>query len=134
LSQIVEDDENLRVQMTITADDILIGFWRLASTPPSETTGSTRIQKSAFRQLLQIADGFGFIACRPRTELEELGRLGICSPNLSAILREIAGVELQRRRKLREISGLELEIQRLLRQAAEPSDPYGRGRAGEPTK
>ena len=103
--------------MTVTAAEIRIGIWRLVNKPPSKTNGNTRIQKSAFRQLLQIRGGFELIASRPATELEELGRRRICTPNLNAILQELAGVELRKREKLLDLAGIESEMQSLLRQA-----------------
>jgi hypothetical protein len=109
--------------------DLCVRFSDLASTPSSKTNGDTRIQKSAFAQLLQIAGEVEFIACRPKT-----GRRGFCSSNLSAILREMAGVELRKWEKLRELAGLELGRQRLLRQAAEPGDPDRRSCAGGNTQ
>ncbi len=118
----------------ITAQDIQIRLWQMVNRPPTKIHGNTRIQKSAFRQLLQIAGGVGFLACQPAAELGELARQGICSLNLRAILPEMAGVELKRRNKLRELANLELEEQRLLRQAAEQYEPRRHSRASGPTK
>jgi hypothetical protein len=120
--------------MTVTATDIIIRLSDLANTPPRKTRGKIGSQKSAFTLLFEIDGGVGFIACRSATELEELGGRRICSPNLSAILREMASVELQWREKLRELAGLELERQRLIRQATEPSESDRRSRAGGPTQ
>jgi|SRR4051812_36386071 hypothetical protein len=101
----------------ITAQNIQIGLWQMVKKPQSKIHGNTRIQKSAFRQLLQIAGGVGFLAFQPAAELRDLGRRGICTPNLNAILQELAGVELRKREKLRDLAGIESEIQSLLRQA-----------------
>lgn len=79
--------------MTVTATDIIIRLSDLANTPPRKTRGKIGSQKSAFTLLFEIDGGVGFIACRSATELEELGGRRICSPNLSAILREMASVE-----------------------------------------
>jgi hypothetical protein len=105
------------MHMTITEQDIITRLWEIANSPTSKARGTIGGRRSAFKLLLEIRGGFGFIASRPATELQGLGRRGICSPNLGTIMREIAGVELQRREKLRELAGLELETQRLLRQA-----------------
>jgi len=104
--------------MTITADYIISTVWELANTNPSETGGKTGSQKRAFRLLLVIRGGAGFIACRPEAELAELGRRGICSANLGKILRNMAGVELQRRQGLIDASSFEEQIRRLMRDAA----------------
>jgi hypothetical protein len=108
--------------MTITANYIISEVWELANMDPRKTAGKTGSQKRAFRLLLTIRGGVGFIACRPEAELAELGRRGICSANLSMILRKMAGVELQWRRSLVDVSGFEAQMRRLMREAARPGD------------
>ena len=104
--------------MTVTADYIISTVWELANTNPSHTGGKTGSQKRAFRLLLLIRGGIGFLACQPEADLAELGRRGICSANLGTILRKMAGVELQRRRGLIDASVFEAEVRRLMRDAA----------------
>jgi len=108
--------------MTITADYIISTVWELANTNPSETGGKTGSQVRAFRLLLLIRGGIGFIACRPEPELAELGRRGICSAKLGTILRKMAGVELQRRRGSIDVSGFKAQMRILMREAARPGD------------
>jgi len=108
--------------MTITANYIISEIWELANWDPRRTAGKTSSQKRAFRLLLTIRGGVGFIASRPEAELAELGRRGICSANLSMILRKMAGLELQRRQGLINVSGFEAEVRRLMRDAARPGD------------
>jgi len=87
--------------VTVTAKDIINGLWDMANTSPSKTRGKIGSQKSALRGLLSMKVGLDFIVRRPAAELDELGRREVCSPNLNAILRELAGVELLRRKTLR---------------------------------
>src|ERR1700738_4998911 len=98
--------------MTITANDIITGFWDMANRDPSKTNGKTGSQNRAFKELLKMRGGVEFIVCRPWAELDELARRGVCSANLRTILPELAGVALQRRKVL---SDLESQMRRLLR-------------------
>ena len=122
--------------MTITANDIITGFWDIANRDPSKTNGKTGSQKRAFKELLKIRGGVEFIVCRPWAELDELARRGVCSANLRTILPELAGVALQRRKVL---SDLESQMRRLLRDAATgteagvpKTDDFGTGRSNNP--
>jgi hypothetical protein len=101
--------------ITITANDIITGFWDIANLDPSKTKGKIGNQKRAFKELLKIRGGVEFIICRPWAELDELARRGVCSANLRSILPELVGVALQRRKIL---SDLDSQIRRLLRDAA----------------
>jgi len=93
--------------MTITPNEIISRVWGIANVDPCKTGQKTSAQKRAFRLLLRIRGGVAFLACRPRAELEELGRRGICSTKAAAILRKMAAVELQKRRGLITESGSE---------------------------
>ena len=115
--------------MTITANYIISEIWELANMDPRRTAGwtgskesseTTSSQKRAFRLLLTIRGGVGFIASRPEAELAELGRRGICSAKLSMILRKMAGLELQSRQGLIDVSGFEAQVRRLMCEAATP--------------
>jgi hypothetical protein len=108
--------------MTITPNEIIARVWELATADPGKTGRKTSSQKQAFRLLLRIRGGVAFIACRPKAELEELGRRGICSTNVGAILRKIAHVELQRRRGLIDVSDFKAQTRRLMRDLARPED------------
>jgi hypothetical protein len=101
--------------ITITANDIITRFWDIANLDPSKTKGKVGSQKRAFKELLKIRGGVGFIACQPWAELDELARRGVCSDNLRTILPELVGVALQRRKVL---SDLDSQMRRLLRDAA----------------
>jgi hypothetical protein len=107
--------------MTITPNEIIAIVWELATKDPSKTARKTSSQKRAFRLLLDIRGGVGFIG-RPEAELEELGRRGICSTNVGTILRKIAHVELQRRRGLIDVSDFKAQMRRLMRDLARPGD------------
>jgi hypothetical protein len=84
----------MEAMMTITVNDILTRLWCLANLDPKQTSGKTGSQKRAFRLILDIRGGAGFVACRPVTELEELAKRGVCSADLRATLRGMARVEL----------------------------------------
>ena len=116
--------------MTITDNFIISQVWELANMDPSKTGGKTGSQTRAFRLLLVTHGGVGFIASRPETELAELGRRGICSANLSVILRKMAGLELQSRQGLIDVSGFEAQVRRLNCEAPTPcsKNPAGAGR------
>lgn len=104
--------------ITIATNDIIIRFWDLANLDPSKTNGKIGSQKRAFKLLLGISGGVGFIACQPWAELDELARRGVCSANSRTVLPELAGVALQRRKVLLDLADLESQIRRLLRDAA----------------
>jgi hypothetical protein len=108
--------------MTITPNEIISMVWELATKEPNKTAGKTSSQKRAFRLLLRIRGGVEFIACRPKAELEELGRRGICSTNVGAILRKMVQVELQRRSGLITASGFKAQMQKFICDIARPVD------------
>jgi hypothetical protein len=101
--------------ITITANDIITGFWDIATRDPSKTNGKIGSQKRAFKELLKLRGGVEFVVCRPWAELDELARRGVCSANLRTILPELVGVALQRRKIL---SDLDSQMRILLRDAA----------------
>ena len=106
--------------MTITANYIISKVWELANTDPSKTGGKTGSQKRAFKMLLDIGGGVEFIVSRPVAELEELARRGVCSARVGTVLRELARVELQRRRALIDLADFTAQSRRLIREATEP--------------
>ena len=108
--------------MTFSAEDIIARLWNLANTDPSQTNGESGGQRDAFKTLVDIHGGVGFIACQPVAELVELARRGVCSADLYTTLRELARVELQRRRLLIELADLEVKRRRLKGAAAKPSN------------
>ena len=108
--------------MTITAEYILSRVWELATADPGKTGRKTSSQKQAFRLLLRIRGGVAFIACQPKAELEELGRRGICSTKVEAILRKMAEVELQKRRGLISASSCAAQTRKLMRDMVTPED------------
>src|ERR1700730_14727717 len=108
--------------MTTTDNFIISQVWELANMDPNKTGGKTGSQTRAFRLLLVTHGGIEFIACRPATELEELGRRGVCSSNLHMILRQLAGVELRARGLRQDLAGLRLEWERLTSDAASPEN------------
>lgn len=112
--------QGLQKKIPLTADFVVSKVWRLAAMDPRQTGGSTWGQRRAFRLLLELRGGVGFIASRPKAELAALGRRGICARNLHMILRQMAGLEVQRHRGLINASGFEAEIRRLLRDAVRP--------------
>lgn len=116
--------------MTITDNFIISQVWELANWDPNTTGGKIGSQTRAFRLLLVTHGGVGFIASRPEAELAELGRRGICSVNLSVILRKMAGLELQCRQGLIDVSGFKAQVHRLMCEAATPcsKNPAGPGR------
>jgi hypothetical protein len=112
--------------ITITANDIITGFWDIATLDPSKTKGRTGSQKRAFKLLLKIRGGVSFIAGRPATELEELARRGVCSSDLRAILLEMFRVGSAHRNGVLHSAAAEKEMARLKRAAAQPCDSVGR--------
>lgn len=96
-------------------------LWQLANTDPNRTGGKIGSQRRAFRLVLDIRGGAGFIACRPKAELAALGRRGICAGNLHMILRQMAGFELQRRQSLISASSFRAQMRRLIREAVRPA-------------
>jgi hypothetical protein len=108
--------------MTITPNEIIAIVRELATKDPSKTGRKTSSQKQAFRLLLRIRGGVAFIACRPKAELEELGRRGICSTKVGAILRKMAQVELQRRSGLITASGFKAQMRKFICDIARPVD------------
>jgi hypothetical protein len=108
--------------MTITPNEIIAIVWELATADPGKTGRKTSSQKQAFRLLLRIRGGVAFIACRPKAELEELGRRGICSTKVGAILRKMAEVESQKRRGLISASSCAAQTRKLMRDMARPGD------------
>jgi hypothetical protein len=112
--------------ITITANDILTGFWRIANLDPSKTKGKIWNQKRAFKDLVKLRGGVSFIAGRPATELEELARRGVCSSDLRAILLEMFRVGSAHRNGVLHSAAAEKEMARLKRAAAQPCDSVGR--------
>jgi hypothetical protein len=108
--------------MTITPNEIIATVWALATKDPSKTARKTSSQKLAFRLLLRIRGGIAFIACRPKAELEELGRRGICLTNVGAILRKMAEVESHKRRGLITASGCAVQTRKFMRDMVRPED------------
>jgi hypothetical protein len=98
----------------ITANDILTRVWSLVNIDPVRTHGATG-QKRAFKLMLDIQGGLGFVARRPRAELEGLARRGICAPELPWILGEMMGVELARRKGMVSSAQAEKQIRELKR-------------------
>jgi hypothetical protein len=111
--------------MTITANDIIIRLWALANMDPNKTNGKTCSQRRAFKLILDIRGGIGFLACRPETELEELARRGVCSADWRTILREIAHVESRYRKAQLDPATRERQMRRLRRAAAQPGNSMG---------
>jgi hypothetical protein len=108
--------------MTITPNEIIAIVWELATKDPSKTARKTSSQKRAFRLLLRIRGGVAFIACRPKAELEELGRRGICSTESGAIFRKMVQVELQQRRGLITAASCASQMRKLIRDMARTGD------------
>jgi hypothetical protein len=108
--------------MTITPNEIIAEVWELATADPGKTGQKTSSQKQAFRLLLRIRGGVAFIACRPKAELKELGRRGICSTKVGAILRKMAEVELQKRRSLITESACAAQIRKFMHDLVRPGD------------
>ena len=73
--------------------------------PPSQTKGKTHVQRAAFRELLKVRGGVEFLVYRPAQELEELGLREVCSAELMTILRNLVGLEVERRRLLLQALG-----------------------------
>ena len=96
---------------------IISKLWRLATVDPRQTDGKTGAQKHAFKLLLDIQGGVEFLTGRPKTELTALGQDGICSANLHVILRELARLELGRRRGLIDAREFRQQVTNLLRDA-----------------
>jgi hypothetical protein len=108
--------------MTITPNEIIARVWQLATADPGKTFRKMSTQKQAFRLLLRIRGGVAFLACRPKAELEELGRRGICSTELAAILRKMAEVESQKRRGLITASGCAAKMRKFMRDIVRPGE------------
>jgi hypothetical protein len=108
--------------MTITPNEIIAIVWELATAEPGKTGRKTSSQKQAFRLLLRIRGGVAFIACRPTAELEELGRRGICSTKVGAILRKMVQVELQQERGVITAASCASQMRRFVRDMARPWD------------
>jgi hypothetical protein len=100
----------------MNAQEMVTGLWGLANENPSKDMGNAG-QKSAFKLLLEVEGGIGFIAKRPAEEVKVLGRRGVCSPNLRALMPQFAEVELQRRQIMRDLAGLERRMCKLLADA-----------------
>ena len=112
--------------IAITANDIITGFWDIATRDPSKTKGKIGSQKRAFKYLLKIRGGVSFIAGRPATELDELARRGVCSSDLRAILLEMFRVGSAHRNGVLHSAAAEKEMARLKRAAVQPGDSVER--------
>jgi hypothetical protein len=62
----------------VNAKEMVTRLWELANENPSKDMGNAG-QKSAFKLLLEVEGGIGFIAKRPAEEVEVLGA---CAHNL----------------------------------------------------
>jgi hypothetical protein len=100
----------------MNAKEMVTRLWELANVSPSKDKGNAG-QKSAFKVLLEVEGGIGFIATRPAEEVEVLGRRGICSANLCTLMPQFAEIELQRRQIMRGLAGLERRRRKLLADA-----------------
>jgi|SRR5580698_22431 hypothetical protein len=112
--------EAMMTVVTITAEDIITGLWDIATRNPSKANRKRGNQKRAFKLILDIRGGVGFIACRPKTEIDELARRGVCSPDLPTILWEMAEIELQWRKGLLESGAREKQMRKLVRAVTQP--------------
>ena len=87
-------------------------LWEIANTPPESTRAKINSQR-ALRTLLEVRGGVDFVLARPKEEQEELRRRGIWGGPI--IIRELAGLELERRRLLVALADIDSRSRQILR-------------------
>jgi hypothetical protein len=88
-------------------------LWNLANTPLDTTLGKRHAQKRALRVLLSIRGGIDYIISRPPEDLVELERRDIWDGPI--MLRELARLELERRRLVGGLADIDRRRGQILR-------------------
>ena len=91
---------------------LITSLWEIANTPPQTTQEKANSQR-ALQQLLEVRGGVEFVLARPKEEQEELRRRGIWDGPI--IIRELAGLELERRRLLVALTDIDSRSRQILR-------------------
>jgi hypothetical protein len=91
---------------------MITSLWEIANTPPETTRAKINSQR-ALRTLLEVRGGVEFVLARPKEEQEELRRRGIWDGPI--IIRELAGLELERRRLLVALTDIDSRSRQILR-------------------
>jgi hypothetical protein len=97
-------------------------LWSIANAPTARA-GSPTVQRNALRLLLEIVGGVSFLITRETEELEELARRGIWQGPI--VLRELAGLELARRRGAVPVRVLERRQRKISRELKTEVGPGG---------
>ena len=105
-------------------------LWEIVNTPPENTRAKINSQRT-LRTLLEVRGGVEFVLAKPKEEQEELRRRGIWDGTI--IIRELAGLELERRRLLVALVDIDSRSRQILRDlklvASAPGGKWIRNRA-----
>jgi hypothetical protein len=92
---------------------MITSLWEIATIPPARTPGTIDSQQHALRLLLETRGGVEFVLARPKEEQEELRRRGVWDGPV--IIRELAGLELKRRRLLVALADVDSRSRQILK-------------------
>jgi hypothetical protein len=92
---------------------MMTSLWGVVNTPPANTREQIATQQHALRLLLETRGGVEFVLARPKEEQEELRRRGVWDGPI--IIRELAGLELKRRRLLVALADIDSRSRQILK-------------------